>query len=505
MTDLPPGWEWATLGEMASSVKNGIFVSRPGTDPDGVPILRINSVRTMQLKLDDIRYSEKNIDELREQDALLFPGDLLFTRYSGSREYVGVCARVPEGAGTLTYPDKLIRARVPIINSKYLAAAFASPGVRSSVEAVLRTTAGQVGISGSALKNIRIPIAPLAEQRRIVAALEDHFSRIDAATRIVGSAPSVRFALEQAIFEAAVTGQLSNRRADDTSVDMSLEKAKSRLVNTVSGGSRRIRDLPPRATSLLATEKIPDAWRWVEWGQIGHSRNGVAFPSVDYADQGIRLIRPGNLGADGRVAWHPKATRYLPEVYAEHRIDLVVPGRALIMNLTAQSLKDQFLGRTCLKVEDGPALLNQRLAWLEPATGDVEYLLLVFRSPIFRRFVDELNTGSLIQHIHTWQVDKFMIPLPPVEEQRRIIVSVDELLTKITRGISLITITSRRAENLRRSLLSDAFAGRLVSQDPDDEPASVLLERIRAERAVQPKSKRTRRTKEHDTTQETLL
>lgn len=170
MTDLPPGWEWATLGEMAESVKNGIYVSRAGVEPAGVPILRISAVRPLALGVDDLRYSARTVDDLKSADAMVEGGDLLFTRYSGSRDFVGVCACAPEGLGDLTYPDKLIRVRLPPdIDPKYVAYAFTSPIVRLRVEAVLRTTAGQVGISGRELKRVTFPLAPLPEQRRIVA------------------------------------------------------------------------------------------------------------------------------------------------------------------------------------------------------------------------------------------------------------------------------------------------------------------------------------------------
>ena len=185
MTRLPLGWEWTTLGEIAENVKNGIFISRPGTEPRGVPILRISSVRPMRLNVEDIRYSSLESAELAQRDALLSSGDLLFTRYSGNPEYVGACAVVPEGTGQLTYPDKLIRVRLDArtADPRFVAPTFAWEGVKAQVRSVVKTTAGQVGISGRDLRSIRIPLSSLAEQRRIVAVLEDHLSRLDKATQ----------------------------------------------------------------------------------------------------------------------------------------------------------------------------------------------------------------------------------------------------------------------------------------------------------------------------------
>lgn len=88
MTDLPARWTMVTLGEAATSVRNGVFVSRPGSEPNGVPILRISAVRPGSLGLHDVRYSGLASEELAEADALLQPGNL-FTRYNGNINFVG--------------------------------------------------------------------------------------------------------------------------------------------------------------------------------------------------------------------------------------------------------------------------------------------------------------------------------------------------------------------------------------------------------------------------------
>jgi type I restriction enzyme S subunit len=207
----------------------------------------------------------------------------------------------------------------------------------------------------------------------------------------------------------------------------------------------------------------------------------------------------------GRVVWSPNNTRFLPEKFASIKPDLAIRGRALILNLTAQSLRDEFLGRACITESSEAALLNQRLAWLIPARIDLEYISIVFRSPIFRRFVARLNTGSLIQHMFTWQVDQFQVPVPPLEEQHRIVACVSELLDGADRMTRVAVRSQRKARALRVQLLSDAFSGRLVPQDPMDEPVSVLVARIRAELLARPRSQRRRGMTKLTPQEETLL
>lgn len=195
------------------------------------------------------------------------------------------------------------------------------------------------------------------------------------------------------------------------------------------------------------------------------------------------MLRPGNLYANGRIVWTTENTRYLPKKWAEEFRPFIVGPRELVMNLTAQSLKDEFLGRVCLTGAGEQCLLNQRLARLTPLGGLHEYFLWMFKSQVFRQFVDGLNKGSLIQHMFTGQLTQFILPLPPLAEQHRIVAEVDRRLSTVDELESFFTANLKRAERLRQAILKRAFEGKLVAQDPKDEPASALLECIRAERA----------------------
>jgi type I restriction enzyme, S subunit len=135
-----------------------------------------------------------------------------------------------------------------------------------------------------------------------------------------------------------------------------------------------------------------------------------------------------------------------------------------------------------------------------------EWALLVFRRHMHAgRFIKEVRITTNIAHLSAARFKSVEFPTPPLDEQKLIVAQTNESLSDIARMSTALDTAARRADKLRRSLLVEAFTGRLVVQDPDDEPASVLLERIRAERAAQPKPRRTRRTGEADSTQEALL
>lgn len=194
-----------------ASVRNGIFVSRPGSEPNGVPILRIGAVRSLSLDLSDLRYSERSEEDLREADGLAQPGDLLFTRYNGNPRFVGACAAVPEDAPVLTYPDKLIRVRVidDAALSEFVALACSVGAARAEIQASVRTTAGQAGIAGRDLKNVTLKLPDLEMQRTAIRAASE--SGI-AATRLsheLEIAQRRAAALRRSLLAATFSGRLT--------------------------------------------------------------------------------------------------------------------------------------------------------------------------------------------------------------------------------------------------------------------------------------------------------
>jgi type I restriction enzyme, S subunit len=252
---------------------------------------------------------------------------------------------------------------------------------------------------------------------------------------------------------------------------------------------KKLKSQPP-APLKSAAPQLPKGWCWTRWSDVGVSQNGKAFPSNQYQEHGIRLLRPGNLHASGAVRWETHNTRHMPEGWASDEPAHLVGGDELVMNLTAQSLKDEFLGRVCLTASNERCLLNQRIARLTPTLVDRRYLLWLFKSPLFRRFVGSLNTGSLIQHIFTSQLDSFEIPLAPLREQQCIVDAIESYFARLDDAVTTLERVARNLKRYRASVLKAAVEGRLVPTEAalakqegrDYEPASILLERILSER-----------------------
>jgi type I restriction enzyme S subunit len=129
------------------------------------------------------------------------------------------------------------------------------------------------------------------------------------------------------------------------------------------------------------------------------------------------------------------------------------------------------------------------IVFARPFKGISDYLNIYFQSKFCQETLAGLTTGSAQGVINTKSVAEVPIPIPPEEEQKEIIVRIQALLTGTVSVEQQYQQSIDRLEHLDRSILAKAFRGELVEQDPNDEPASVLLERIRAEREQQTQGK----------------
>lgn len=200
-------WPIVTLGELALSVRNGMFASRPTDEPPGTRILRISAVRDGRVNNADSKFVANLMSDQIEKFSVR-PGDLLVTRYNGSRSLVGISGIVPPHEDPIVYPDKLIRIVVDrsLADPRFVNYQFQSSHVRAYLGPRIRTTAGQSGINGADLRSVPLALPPCEEQRRIVDLLEDHLSRLDAARRWVGQARIKLDALVRSSLEAQFSG-----------------------------------------------------------------------------------------------------------------------------------------------------------------------------------------------------------------------------------------------------------------------------------------------------------
>jgi type I restriction enzyme S subunit len=151
------------------------------------------------------------------------------------------------------------------------------------------------------------------------------------------------------------------------------------------------------------------------------------------------------------------------------------------------------------------ANVSRDVVRIAPLTDlDPEYLHIYLQSAFSRRYFAHHARGVAVKGVNTASVRSLPVVVPALEVQHEIVREVRQCIPAVNKISTEISYARKRASNLRKSLLAEAFAGRLLPQDPTDEPAAVLLERIHAEQAAQPQTRRGRRTAKQTSRGETV-
>lgn len=225
LPELPEGWCWASIDQIAHLVRNG-YSKKPASD-GAVRILRISAVRAMNVDFTDVRWLPGSPEDYSED--LVAQGDLLFTRYNGSPALVGVAGLVRSLDRPTVHPDKLIKVRLLAaeLDLAYLELASNTGASRLFIERRTRTTAGQAGISGGDIKQMPIPLPPRAEQSRISGEADRSLTLADAArATLVASTPRAA-RLRQSILKWAFEGWLVDQDPTDEPASVLLERIRA--------------------------------------------------------------------------------------------------------------------------------------------------------------------------------------------------------------------------------------------------------------------------------------
>lgn len=199
------GWDKYCFGDLMESVRNGY-----GKKPDDLGeyrILRISSVRPGRVDFTDFRCNQTPFNE----DDLIAENDLLFTRYNGSLEYVGVCACVPKLKDKYAYPDKIIKCTPKLKNSyhsRFLQYYMNQGEARKFIRSKIKTTSGQKGIAGSDVKKTVLWLPALSEQESIVTRIDAKLSICDSIEQTIDTSLQQAEALRQSILKQAFEGRL---------------------------------------------------------------------------------------------------------------------------------------------------------------------------------------------------------------------------------------------------------------------------------------------------------
>ncbi len=297
----------------------------------------------------------------------------------------------------------------------------------------------------------------------------------------------------------AVQGKLVPQDPNDEPASVLLERIRSEKEQLIKEGKIKKEKNPSRifrgADNLpyeqvgkkepvcIADEvpfEIPESWEWVRLGEVGITNIGLTYKPSDKIDNcnGTPVLRSNNI-QDGKIELNDM-------VY----VSCNVPERAVIEQgdilICARNGSRKLVGKSAI-IETGQFAFGAFMAKYTSHLCKIlnPYILLFLESPIFRSQLDGVKTETINQ-ITQDTLKKQLLPLPPLKEQQRIVSKLNELQPYIIKYKSseenLSLLNSSFPDSLKKSILQWAVQGKLVPQDPNDEPASVLLERIRSEK-----------------------
>lgn len=484
---LPRGWAWAPLSDF-SEVVSGLAknASRPAAGLRSVPYLRVANVQRGYFDLaemKEIMASEADLESL-----LLRNGDLLLIS-GGDRDKLGRGWVWRGQIADCIHQNHVYRARLrgPGFHPHYVSHYTNGRAAQAYFTKAGQQTTNLASINLSELRALPVPVPPEREQARIVAELDKQFSRLDAAVASLRQAKARLVTARASVLQAAVTGRLVPTEAEIARKEgREYEAAGVLLERVLTGRRRRWKEsgskgkyVGPEPPEISAAP--PQGWAVTNVDScLLEIKAGLNFTCEKGAPTGDEV----GIVKVSAVTWGEYDEEESKTIPSERDVDpalLVKKGDFLFSR--ANTIK---LVGACVIAErvTKRILLSDKILRLRFAGGLDRWILHVLRSRVGRTQIEQLASGNQesMRNLGQDRLRAIVLPLPPERELDRIVAEVDRRLSVLDNLARVVDANLARCAALRRGLLDRAFAGRLVAQDPGDEPASVLLARIRKAR-----------------------
>lgn len=472
---LPEGWLWAKIEDTVQPV--GQF--NPAATPQATyRYVDVSSISNRFFKIEVPKIVTGAEAPTRARQAIL-PCDVLFSTVRPYLRNVAMLRNEDEGnVGSTAFC--VLRSN-GCVDPGYL---FRWTLTKEFFEGLLPK---QRGISypavrdGDVLEQL-IPLAPLPEQRRIVAKIEALFEQSRTARQALDRIPPLLKKFRQSVLAAAFRGDLTRdwreQHSDVEPASALLERTRADL-RAKGRDLRKARHEEPKRVDTHGLPDLPEGWTWARFGEVVSSmKNGIYKPANVYGD-GVPCLRMYNIEG-GKIVWKEiKLMRLGAAEIDEYRL---LPGDILLNRVNSRELVGKAAvipkGLGDLVFESKNIRVCVRSGLIEP-----HYLSYYLLTDQCRRQI-ELGSKQTVGMATVSQSDiaSWLFPFAPPAEQRCIVTRIDALLAQADTIEAGVAAVRRRAEKLEQSILARAFRGELVPQDPNDEPASTLLDRIRAER-----------------------
>ena len=459
MSELPQGWDIASLGDICGTGQYGWTTK--AVNQGYVKYLRTTDITKGRIDWHSVPYCRETPSELDKY--LIQYNDILISR-AGS---VGFSTLIKDLPFPTVFASYLIRF-IPYknIEPRYVAYSLRSAEYWQQISDA-STGIALANVNAKKLAKLRIPIAPLNEQKRIADKLNDLLARVDACQEKLDRIPSILKRFRQAVLAAATSGQLTedwrtNHFKESGSNNYNICGKLADFADLLDPNpSHRYPSYEGGTIPILATKQMSglDGWDISSAKLTTFDFHEARKAAHDFLNDDIIFARKGRLG----LARNPPQN----SLYVFSHTVFIVRSKA-------------------------DKILPAYLLWFLRQEWCIEWLLL------------EMNSNAGVPTLGKSVMERLPVQIPDYIEQQEVVRRIENLFAFASRLEARYKNARAQVERLTPVLLAKAFRGELVPQDPNDEPASVLLDRIRAERAAQPpKPKRTQASRKQTMTKMT--
>jgi len=474
---LPRGWARATIVDLIAPdglFVDGDWVESKDQDPNG-------SVRLIQLAdVGDGEYRNRSSRFLTSAKAkelgctYLKADDAVIARMP---DPLGRCCLFPGDAKpSVTVVDVcIIRTGDLGANHRWLMYAVNSPRFRAEI-ASHQSGSTRKRISRSNLAKLHLPVPPLPEQYRIVAKIEELLTRLDAGVRALNAIKTQLKRYRQSVLKSAFEGKLTAEwrevhKGELEPASVLLERIKQERKKKLGN---KYRESPPVDASELP--ELPEGWVWTTTGNVCSSVRDGTHDTPKYHREGIPLVTSKNL-RDGVIDFSTTRNISLEDHEKIKIRSGVDPGDILFAMIGTVG------NPVVVRTERLFSIKNVGLFKKDEKAFVPEFVKYWFDSPVFTKALQEKYVkGTTQKFVPLENLRMLPVALCSLSEQQQIVLEIERCFSVTDAIERAVQQSVTQSERLRQSILKRAFEGKLVPQDPSNEPAERLLERIKAER-----------------------
>lgn len=468
MSELPVSWLSPQLDEVADQPDYG-YTASADVSADGPLFLRITDIQNGSVDWANVpRCACERIDRYA-----LAAGDIVVARTGAT---TGKSYQIDSVPGQAVFASYLVRVRPStVLNPDWVKYYFQSPAYWSQIEEN-KAGSAQPGVNASKLAALHIPIAPRQEQNRIVARLDGSISRSTRARHELDLVPKLIDRYKQAILSKAFSGELTADWRSQNACD-----AAQFMKATGIGISTH-----------LASKRLPKGWYWAQAGQVSLIKSGIALGKRRPQNTELTEL-PYLRVANVQRGWLNLSAVKTTSVTKREAEALYLQTGDILMNEGGDRDK---LGRGWIWEGQVEQCIHQNHVFrLRPKSRNINSRYISYYANEFgqRYFLDEGKQTTNLASISMSKVSALPIPFCRPEEMDLIVERIEVAFSWLDKIATEHSRADHLLPKLEQAILAKAFRGELIPQDPNDEPASVLLERIRAERDgnAKPRQRRT--------------